>query len=237
MKVSIMTRKSLIAAAIVAPLALAACGSTEDVAQEETTATPSSTTSASAAETTTSKKAEEKESTESKPSEPSSAPRESDSADMDTNAAAEDPNAGSDAAANNVEDPFAAGVGVPEGDVAPIEGGQPGTEADAAAIRGTLEDIYAQDSLHGMIQAVERNTCEDLIAANGGHEAFSVNGIPDASFSELGMDAGQNGIDSVSDVQVNGDTASATVTVRTQEGTDTATQRFRHEGGQWKMCN
>ncbi|WP_018297044.1 hypothetical protein [Corynebacterium lubricantis] len=244
MKVSIKTKKTLAAVAMVAPLALVACGSEGDVAAESSPAPSSS----SAAETTTTSKekpdqddeakkkaAEDSSASAAQESEAAAAPAANE-VPADTNAAASNGPEGSDAAANAVENPFPEGQA--EGaQVAPVEGGNPGTEADTAAIRATLEDVYAQDSMHGMIQSIERNTCESVIAANGGHEAFSVAGIPDVSYAEMGIDRSQNGVDAVNNVLVNGDRASADVTVRTQEGQDTTTQRFLHEGGQWKMCD
>ncbi|MHA2789320.1 hypothetical protein ACXZ66_09270 [Corynebacterium sp. S7] len=236
MKVSIKTKKTLAAVAMVAPLALVACGSEGDVAAESTAASSPS----SAAETTTA--TNDKQAEEEKKAQEASAAAESSKASAaqeapaDTNAAANAGPSGSDSAANAVDNPFE-NSNPPEAQVAPIEGGQAGSDADAAAIRGTLEDVYAQNSMHGMIQSIERNTCESVIQANGGHEAFSVAGIPDVSYAEMGIDASQNGVDSVSNVLVNGDRASADVTVRTQDGQDTTTQRFLHEGGQWKMCD
>ena len=44
-------------------------------------------------------------------------------------------------------------------------------------------------------------------------------------------------LQSVNDVVVNGDDASATVSVSNSEGTETSTVRFRRENGNWTFCN
>lgn len=41
----------------------------------------------------------------------------------------------------------------------------------------------------------------------------------------------------LSDVRVDGDIASATVTVTANGQTESGVQRFQREGGQWKVCN
>ena len=44
-------------------------------------------------------------------------------------------------------------------------------------------------------------------------------------------------VESVDDIKVNGDQASATVNLHTSQGEDTNTLRFLHEGDRWTFCN
>ena len=51
-----------------------------------------------------------------------------------------------------------------------------------------------------------------------------------------GFDWSKTGVESINDVVVNGDDASATVNVNTSQGMDSSTMRFKRENGNWTFC-
>lgn len=143
--------------------------------------------------------------------------------------------AGGAAAAAGVHNPLGTGdIQVVEQE--PVEDGQVADDQSAQEIRGLVENSYSQQSLHDFISYVPDNTCQRVIDANGGEQAFNLDGVPNMQMSDM---PGWNDmhVSDVSNIAVAGDEASASVTVQTAQGPDTQTQRFLHEGGQWKFCD
>lgn len=221
MTISLTMKKTITALALAAPLALVACGS-DDGADETTSSAPSTVTSTRTSETTTTETSEE-ETTSEAPSETSAEPTEGDT---------EDPQA-----APQINDPFAAGQLAYE-EATPVEGGGPASEADRAEIEGLVGGIYQSQTFHQFLRYVPENACSAVIEANGGPAALDLGDIPDMPLSQLPGYAESNAhIQSIDDVRVEGDQASAVVTAVSNGQAETQTQRFLKEDGRWKFCN
>ena len=77
------------------------------------------------------------------------------------------------------------------------------------------------------------NTCRRALEAQGGLGPQDLNQIPDAEIPPHQRPT----VNSVSDIKVDGDTASATVTSTAEGKQETFTMRMLREDGTWKMCN
>ncbi|WP_155861256.1 hypothetical protein [Corynebacterium doosanense] len=226
MPVSLNLSKFAVAAVIATPLVLVACGSGDDV--EEQAASASTVTSQATAASTTQ--------TSSTTSASTSA---SESAEGETPSAAADQPSGSAAdggAAPVLENPFENGdIEVAQPD--PVQG-RPASAEETEALSNLVNGIYQQPSLHGFMMYMPNHTCAATLEAQGGIEAYSLDGIPDMpmnqfpGYSESRVTAIEN--QTVTD---SGDRASATVTVQSAEGPSTGTMVFQHEGGEWKFCS
>lgn len=224
MTISLTMKKTITALALAAPLALVACGS-DDGADETTSSAPSTVTSTRTSETTTTETSEE-ETTSEAPSETSAEPTEGESTEA-TEAQA----------APQINDPFAAGQLAYE-EATPVEGGGPASEADRAEIEGLVGGIYQSQTFHQFLRYVPENACSAVIEANGGPAALDLGDIPDMPLSQLPGYAESNAhIQSIDDVRVEGDQASAVVTAVSNGQAETQTQRFLKEDGRWKFCN
>ncbi|WIM66938.1 hypothetical protein QP027_07295 [Corynebacterium breve] len=235
MKVSTKTKKTIAAAALVLPLALSACGS--DESETKTASDATEATASKAADSSKAKSSETKESTES--TESATSEEKPEGEDKDKPADPNTPpgeNLGPQGDPNTVENPFNNGQ-APIADIQPLQSGVEGSPEVTAEIRAVIDDLYAQNTLKGMTDAMLNNTCARVIDENGGPQAFDTGSMPDMSFAELGIDTSQNYVENVSDVKVDGNRASATVSVHTKDGPSHATQIFEHENGSWKMCN
>lgn len=253
-------KKTLIASAFVTPLVLGACSSEA----EETTEAQNSDTTTTAAEQ---QAAAEEANAEGDAADAESGDGvEEDAAAVEAAGSQED-SAGADApvdtaGAGNAADPAtsgdsgstpaaqseaidpAAAVGPAGGDqvefaeVAPVEGGQPASEADRAEIQQLVTGMYDATSLHGILSYLPANTCSSVVQENGGAAAFDLGGIPDLPLESVPQYANANpSIDAVENVQVKGDTASASVTATSNGQTGTSVYRFQNEGGAWKFCD
>lgn len=239
MKISFTSKKTLAAVAMVIPLTLTACGSKESEESTEAMASSSTTTTTSSKSSEKDKPEEEKDKPEGEEDKPEGEEREepeNPEANPDEQAApqgrAAAQGAGGPAAGEN---PLEGGQ-LPTAQVEPLQTGQSGTAEDAAQIKANLSEIYNQTTVQGMTNALVNNTCARVLEENGGAQVFDLGG-QDVSLAELGVDTSQNYVRDVRDVKIDGNRASATVEVQTQQGTDTATQIFQNEGGRWKMCN
>lgn len=215
-----------VAVAITAPLVLSACGSGDDAEEQ-----------AASASTVTSQAAAPSSATTSETS--SAAPSTSETAEGETPSAAAGQQSGSAAdggAAPVLENPFENGdIEVAQPD--PVQG-RPASAEETEALSNLVNGIYQQPSLHGFMMYMPNHTCAATLEAQGGIEAYSLDGIPDMpmdqfpGYSESRVTAIEN--QTVTDA---GDRASATVTVQTAEGPSTGTMVFQHEGGEWKFCS
>ena len=121
---------------------------------------------------------------------------------------------------------------------APVEGGQAAGEPDRAEIEQLVRGIYEVETFHQFLRYVPENTCNELLAAQGGPQAMDLAGIPDQPLHEWDVyAAAQPHIASVEDVRVEGNRASAVVTAVSAGQSETRTQRYLHEDGRWKYCN
>lgn len=216
MSIRTSSKKVAFAALMVAPLILTACGS--DSSDSEAAPTTTSTTQSSSATTSSS-------------STKSSTTGKSSTSETPT-PVSEEPTSeqqGEEALAQELsENP------VTFAEAAPVEAGQPASPEDAAAIENLVRGASEPTTLRGAYSYMVNNTCSRVIAASGEDAAqIDINTVPDTPLSGDGTGT----VDSVSDVVVEGETASAWVVATAGGTTDSATQRFLREGGQWKFCD
>jgi len=120
----------------------------------------------------------------------------------------------------------------------PVQGGHEPTEAQRAEIEQLVHGVYQVETFHQWLRYVPDNTCHELLAAQGGAQAMDLNGIPDQRLADMPMYANANPhIASITDIQVDGDRASAVVTAVSAGQSETRTQRYLHEDGRWKFCS
>ena len=248
-------KKSLFAVAMVAPLALAACSSDDE---DDSTKTASSSSASSSTETSakeSAKKSEDKDADKDK----------KEKEEKDKKKAAEDPKdkgeEGGNEGANtnpmhNGDDPFANAQ-----DIKPIEGGQEANDGDKQAIEQLVRGQHEIDNVKEYFGYMPAHACKAVREGESGDFQQYLNyvdSLPNQSFSEYANSMRQQGqgnpqinefanqleaiptstkLESVNDIVVNGDDASATVSVSNSEGTDTSTVRFRREDGNWTFCN
>ena len=120
----------------------------------------------------------------------------------------------------------------------PVQGGHEPTEAQRAEIEQLVHGVYQVETFHQWLRYFPDNTCHELLAAQGGAQAMDLNGIPDQRLADMPMYANANPhIASITDIQVDGDRASAVVTAVSAGQSETRTQRYLHEDGRWKFCS
>ena len=249
-------RKSLIAVALVAPLALAACGSVDN-----------NDDSKKAAATTASKSSEDKSADKSQDKDADKDKDKNKDKDKDKDGENKDGAAGAEGQdgegpdqmanpLNNGEDPFAGAK-----DIKPIEGGQDANDADKQAIEQLVRGQHEIDNVKEYFNYMPQHACQAVRegqAKEFGQYQQYVDSLPNQSFAEyantMRQQGGGNGevekfasqlestpqstkLQSVNDIVVNGDDASATVSVSNSEGNETSTVRFRRENGNWTFCN
>ncbi|GAB3699683.1 hypothetical protein [Corynebacterium nasicanis] len=207
-------KKTLVAAlALTVPLTFAAaCGSGETVESTATgVPTQSTVTSTRTSESTTPTSSSEEPTTEESTVEPTPEPEAAPAADplLDTN--------------------------IPEPE--PVQGGHTANAAEQAEIEHLVRGIYEVETFHQMLRYIPENTCHEAVAAQGGAQAMDLNGVPDSRLADMPQYATANPhIQSVTDVRVDGNRASAVVTAVSAGQTETRTQRYLHEDGRWKFC-
>lgn len=121
----------------------------------------------------------------------------------------------------------------------PVEGGQPASPEDAKSIEGVVRGITAETTLRSYMGYIPQHTCKKVLDENGGEKSLDLGQIPDVPLDSYpDFKKAKPTIDSVTDIKVSGDTASAQVTASTEsEGQTIATQRFAKENGKWVFCN
>ena len=249
-------KKSLIAVALVAPLVLAACGSDDN-----------NDDSKKAAATTASKSSEDKSADKSQDKDADKDKDKNKDKDKDKDGENKDGAAGAEGQdgegpdqmanpLNNGEDPFAGAK-----DIKPIEGGQDANDADKQAIEQLVRGQHEIDNVKEYFNYMPQHACQAVRegqAKEFGQYQQYVDSLPNQSFAEyantMRQQGGGNGevekfasqlesipqstkLQSVNDIVVNGDDASATVSVSNSEGNETSTVRFRRENGNWTFCN
>lgn len=252
-------KKSLIAVALVTPLALAACGSDDNDDSKKAAATTASKSS----EDKSADKSEDKDADKSEDKDKEKEKDENkDGEKKDAAAGAEGEDGageGPDQLANplnNGEDLFAGAK-----DIKPIEGGQNANDADKQAIEQLVRGQHEIDNVKEYFNYMPQHACQavrDEQSQEFAQYQQYVDSLPNQSFAEYANTMRQQGggnsevekfasqlesipqstkLQSVNDVVVNGDDASATVSVSNSEGTETSTVRFRRENGNWTFCN
>ena len=229
MTLTITTKKTVAATCLIAPLTLAACGSGEEesnVSSEMATVTNVVTEQPGEAEV--------KPEDENKP---------------------EDGDKPEDPAAQGQPNPDAAGVvnpfedgTLPTADVKPVEGGQDASEADIKAMTETMNRIYNPKDLVSWSRVIMDNSCQKVVDQTNQELASRGTSLEQTEREmQQAVDAANaagrplppipSTQANLTDVKVNGDTASATVTVNTGGQNESGVQRFAKENGQWKVCN
>ncbi|WP_155895133.1 hypothetical protein [Corynebacterium vitaeruminis] len=210
-------KASLVAVTAIAALGMSACGS-----GDEGDSSSSSSTAATSASATTSAATS------------SAAASSSAASESTTESAAEDTQAADDAAAAAAAAQQALANATPQ---APVDNGSPASAADAQAITDLVMGINQATTLRSYLSYLPDHLCDSQIEANGGRQAFDVSQIEDVPLTSIpGLESGAH-VDSVSDIMVSGNTASASVTGTAGGNTTTETQRFLNEGGTWKFCS
>ena len=114
------------------------------------------------------------------------------------------------------------------------EAADPKTEKQ---IKNLVNGLYKTKTVKDAITYLPKNTCESVLAEQGGEAAVDTGEIPQHL---LDMPAntlmGNNSVQSIENIRVNGNQASAVVTISTPSGPDTAVQQYLKEGGSWKYC-
>lgn len=214
MSIRLSSKKVAFAALMVTPLLLTACGSdssdTEAVSSSAATTTNSSSSSA-----TTSAEAAETTSSESESSEATTINEEQ--------------QAQLDALSQELsENP------ITFAEAAPVENGETASPEDTAAIEALVRGYTDTNTLRSSLAYTINNTCTRVLEASGADATqLDLNTIPDIPLGGEGTGT----VDSITDVVVNGQEASAWVVATAGGTTDSATQRFFNEGGQWKFCD
>ena len=237
-------KKSLIAVALVAPLSLAACGSDDENAGDTASSAAKTTTTTQPKEKTSEKKTEEKTSEEKKEGE-----ENKDGESAAPKPEGENPEGGDQAVANPFEegaDPF---QNMPK--VEPVQG-EAASQEDIDGINTLVRGMYEQQTMRSFVKYLPEHTCAAVRNdPNSGLDQVDYNQVPDVPMNQLkdmmaaagqdtsqmeGFDWSKTGVESINDVVVNGDDASATVNVNTSQGMDSSTMRFKRENGNWTFC-
>lgn len=124
----------------------------------------------------------------------------------------------------------------------PIAGGQNGTDADRKEMEAAVHTITNPESMVTWTRTILDNSCAAV--REPAMEEIRRQGLNlDVIEEIMRQDEKVNGPQpvprtevSLSDVRVDGDRASATVTAKDQEGTHTSVQLFAKEEGRWKVC-
>lgn len=226
-------KKSIIAMAMVLPLSLAACGNDDEEAENNQTTSSSAESSSSSAtssskESSSSKSAEEDENDDERNDQEPEPQGDEAAAGAGAGGAA-----GADAMAQ-AQNPLGEGA-QPQ---PPVEGGHAASPEDAAAIDGLVNGIYDSTNFRQFVTYIPDNTCQKVLQEQGGElNAADFNQIPEIPMAEVaGPEWNTVGVQSIDDLQVNGDQASAVVNVETGEGIDSSMMRFQRENGKWTFC-
>lgn len=238
MTLTIAPKKTVAAAILIAPLSLAACGSNED---ENVAGRMATETNVVTVDPQADKQAEDQENKDDKDKEKKDA--ESKPNPEDDPQAQGVPNEG----AAEVVNPFEDGT-LPTVEVQPIEGGQAASEADIKGMTDTMNKIYNPKDLVSWSRVIMDNSCKKVVDQTNQELASRGTSLEQTEREmQQAVDAANAAGRSLppvpktnaqlSDARVNGDTASATVTVTSDGQTESGVQRFQREGNQWKVCN
>lgn len=225
---------SAAALALVTPFALVACGSDES----EETAAPSTSAVTSTVEATSSKETSSVETTTSKAKE-TSEEAEPTMPTTQTPAETQEPESGqgTDPAAAAGAADAAAGNPLAAEELQPVQGGQPADEATRGAISKLVNGWYEVGDMRSYMRYIPEHTCTQVLEQNPDVHNVDYSVFPQIPMNQVSDNWNAAGVQSIDDLAVNGDTASATVTVNTGEGVDTSVMRFKNESGNWLFCN
>ena len=206
-------KKAMIVGVCVTPLVLGACGSNKEENKAEGSTSSASSVSAVAKQATSSSDASTSAATS------SAAPT------SEAPAPASEPAVPPEV---NLDNPIQAQQ------LAPIEG-QPASAGDKDAITNVVRSMVPTGTLRQFMATTVNNTCARVIEEGGG--VPDLNEVPDLPLESIpDYQKAKPTVDSVEDVRVNGESASAAVTHTSNGKTETGVMRFQRENGAWKMC-
>ena len=244
MTLTIAPKKTVAAAILIAPLALAACGSNEDenVAEGMATETNVVTVDPEAEKPADDKEKKDDDKDKDKDKDEESKPEDAPKPENDP-AAQGVPNEG----AAGVVNPFEDGT-LPTVEAKPVEGGQQASESDVKGMTDTMNKIYNPKDLVSWSRVIMENSCQKVVDQTNQELAGRGTSLEQTEREmQQAVDAARAAgrplppvpqtQAELSDVRVDGDSASATVTVNTNGQTESGVQRFQREGDQWKVCN
>lgn len=214
MSIRLSSKKAAFAALMVTPLLLTACSS-ESSDTEAASSSAATTTNSSSSSAATSAEAAETTSSESESSEATTINEEQQAQlDVLSQELSENP--------------------ITFAEAAPVENGETASPEDTAAIEALVRGYTDTNTLRSSLAYTINNTCTRVLEASGADATqLDLNTIPDIPLGGEGTGT----VDSITDVVVNGQEASAWVVATAGGTTDSATQRFFNEGGQWKFCD
>lgn len=214
MSIRLSSKKAAFAALMVTPLLLTACGS-DSSDTEAASSSAATTTNSSSSSAATSAEAAETTSSESESSEATTINEEQQAQlDVLSQELSENP--------------------ITFAEAAPVENGETASPEDTAAIEALVRGYTDTNTLRSSLAYTINNTCTRVLEASGADATqLDLNTIPDIPLGGEGTGT----VDSITDVVVNGQEASAWVVATAGGTTDSATQRFFNEGGQWKFCD
>ncbi|AIK85542.1 hypothetical protein CGLAR1_09845 [Corynebacterium glutamicum] len=214
MSISLSSKKVAFAALMVTPLLLTACGS-DSSDTEAASSSAATTTNSSSSSAATSAEAAETTSSESESSEATTINEEQQAQlDVLSQELSENP--------------------ITFAEAAPVENGETASPEDTAAIEALVRGYTDTNTLRSSLAYTINNTCTRVLEASGADATqLDLNTIPDIPLGGEGTGT----VDSITDVVVNGQETSAWVVATAGGTTDSATQRFFNEGGQWKFCD
>lgn len=147
-------------------------------------------------------------------------------------------NSGGGAAVPTIANPFGEGE-IEVRTYEPIADGQEGSEADRREMEDVVRKVTNPDSFATWTRTILDNSCAAV--REPAMEEFERQGLTLDMVEQI-MAAQGESLDmpktdvTVSDVRINGNRASATVTTSNSGGDATQVQLFAKEGGKWKVC-
>lgn len=247
--VKLQSKKSMAvtATALALVLPLAACGSKDEGTSGGLSTAAEAPSSASAANSETAADASSKESSD-KSTVTETTKKSADKDAKKDNKDAKKDNKQSDNAQGadgeqppTLVNPFENGM--PENTNQPLAGGQEGSEDDRKQMEDVARNVLNPGSFADWTPTILENSCKAVtepMLAELERQGMTLEQVEEAS--RLAEEQGQ-GIDlpqtevSLTDVRVDGDRASGSLTAKSDQGEDTQTMIFQKEDGRWKLCN
>lgn len=133
--------------------------------------------------------------------------------------------------------------GAPQNTNQPLPNGTAGSDEDRKQMEATARAVLNPGSWANWAPAILDNSCKavsDQMMQELERQGLTLQQVEEAS--RLAEQQGQ-GFDmyetdvSISDVRVDGNRASASLTARSEKGEETSTMIFQKEDGRWKLCN
>ncbi|WP_141741385.1 hypothetical protein [Corynebacterium sp. HMSC05H05] len=133
--------------------------------------------------------------------------------------------------------------GMPENTNEPLANGKEGSEDDRREMEDTARAVLNPGSFADWTPTILENSCKAVtepMLEELERQGMSLEQVQEAS--RLAEEQGQ-GIElpetevSLTDVRIDGDRASASLTAKSDQGEETSTMIFQKEDGRWKLCN